>query len=104
MRRLLGFSEFLNHRSTQASLRADGSAGYVSDPAGIDRCNLYLRLEHLADDLPQLEAGIGISLGPLEHVNRSERGAYQAYYCEADKGLVGDIFAEDIARFGYRFG
>ena len=97
------FSAFLNDRTTRASLGHDGAAAYVSDSQGVDRCDLYLRLEHLAEDLPKLEAGIGVKLGLIDHVNRSERGAYQGYYSGQDAALVGDVFGADIARFGYRF-
>lgn len=97
------FSSFLNDRTTRASLSADGAARYVSDRDGAERCNLFLRLEHLAEDMARLEAGIGLKLPLPPHENRSQRGAYQTYYSAADQSLVGDLFGPDIARFGYRF-
>lgn len=97
------FSSFLNAGLTQAMMRNDGAARYVSDRDGVDRCDLYLRLEHLAQDVEVLEDAIGVRLGMVPHANKSERGAYQGYYSEADRALVGDAFAADIERFGYGF-
>ena len=97
------FSGFLNDATTRAVLAQDGAARYVSDRDGVDRCDLYLRLEHLGADLARLEAGIGVKLGDLPHENRSERAGYQGYYTAADRDLVGAVFAQDVARFGYAF-
>ena len=97
------FTTFVNDASTRTSLRHDGAVNYVSDRDGVDRCDLYLRLEHLNADMAQLEDGIGVRLPVAPHENKSARGAYQGYYSAADQALVGDLFAEDVARFGYRF-
>ncbi|MCP5087991.1 MAG: sulfotransferase family protein [Rhodobacteraceae bacterium] len=99
----LDFSAFLNHRATRVALARDAAGSYVRDQARTERCNLFLRLEHLAEDLPQLEAGIGVRLPTLTHENRSGRGDYHAYYSDADATLVGEVFAADIARFGHNF-
>lgn len=97
------FSPFLNDGLTQAMMSADGAARYVSDQSGVDRCDLYLRLEQLAQDVKTLEDAIGVRLGMVPHTNTSTRGAYQTYYTDADLTLVGQLFAPDIARFGYAF-
>jgi hypothetical protein len=40
----------------------------------------------------------------LPHRRRAERRKrYREYYSEADAALVGEVFAEDLAAFGYRF-
>lgn len=97
------FTTFLNDAGTRASLRHDGAARYVSDRNGVDRCNLYLRLEHLNADMARLEDGIGVLFPVPPHENKSTRGAYQGYYSDADQALVGELFAEDVERFGYHF-
>ena len=100
----LGFSEFLNDRATQASLSGDTAVQYVSDRNSVDRCDLYLRLEHLETDLTTLQQKIGLNLPPLAHSNPSHREAgYTQYYNRADAALIAELFADDIARFGYRF-
>jgi hypothetical protein len=50
-----------------------------------------------------LEDAIGVRLGLVPHENRSDRGAYQGYYSDGDRTLVGELFADDVARFGYGF-
>lgn len=99
----LGFSEFLADPGTQAAFANDRAAAYVSDGNGVDRCNLYLRLEHLAQDVAKLEAALDIKLGAIPHENKSVRGAYRDYYSDQDAALIGQNFAEDVKRFGYSF-
>ena len=100
----LGFSAFLNHPQIAASLQAHPYARYVSDARGGERCDLFVRLEHLGQDIARLEQLIELSIGPLPHDNRSEREkSYAAYYSKEDQHLVGDLLREDIDRFGYQF-
>jgi len=102
--RELTFSDFLHHPVTIASLRQDVAGFYVQDNTGVDRCNLFLRLEHLGQDLKTLERGIGVSLPEMPKVNVSERRQeYAGYYTKADVALVGSIFQADVTRFDYRF-
>ena len=98
------FSGFLNHPSTLVSLGAAPYGSYVRDAAGAERCDLFLRLERLEEDLPRLEALLELRLGPVARANASERGRdWRPYYSAADAELLGQVAAEDIARFGYRF-
>ena len=98
------FSGFLNHPSTRVSLGAAPYGSYVRDVTGVERCDLFLRLERLEEDLPQLEALLDLRLGPLARANASERGRdWRPYYSAADAEVLAKIAAEDIARFGYRF-
>ncbi len=99
----VGFSAFLNDALTKAMMGNDGAAGYVTDRDGVDQCNLYLRLEHLAQDIAVLEDAIGVKLGVVPHANKSKRDGYQTYFSEVDQALVGRLFAKDIARFEYGF-
>ena len=101
--RALNFPDFLAESGTQAALANDAAARYVQDQQGVDRCDLYLRLEHLDTDLAKLEQALRLTLAPLQHVNRSSRGAYQGYYTAPARALVATVFAQDIARFGYAF-
>ncbi|RLJ59288.1 sulfotransferase family protein [Litoreibacter meonggei] len=97
------FSSFLNHPLTTASLKASHYSTYVTTAQGREQCALFVRLEYLDDDLPKLEALIGCKLGAFPHDNRSDRGSYRDAYSSADRALMADIAAPDIARFNYRF-
>jgi hypothetical protein len=69
----------------------------------VERCDLFIRLEHFDADSAPLWDHLGFRLY-LARVNASERAAdYRGYYSDADAGLVADLCAGDIARFGYAF-
>ena len=99
----LEFSPFLNHPQITASLRDSHYGTYVTTAQGREHCALFVRLEHLDDDLPKLEALIGCRLGAFPHDNHSDRGNYRDAYNSADCTLMAEIAAADIARFNYRF-
>ncbi len=102
--KLLDFHEFLNHIETCSSIAEWPYGRYVQDAGGLDRCRLWIRLEHLAEDIQPLERHLGFDLGPLPVVNASDRGPdYRSYYSDVDAALVARLCAEDIARFGYAF-
>ncbi len=98
------FSGFLNHPDMQAALRANPYERYVTLSNGAEKCDQFVRLEHLEEDLPKLEELIDLRLAPLPHANESERKRdYRVYYSEADQQLVARLSGTDLARFGYSF-
>lgn len=97
----LDFADFLRDPLTRMQLSLP-ARHYLTGSAG-ERPGLYLRLEHLDEDLPVLEARLGFSLRPLPHEKRSGGGDWRAVYDADSRALVGQLAAEDIARFGYRF-
>lgn len=99
----LEFAAFVSHPHTQSTFGAGTAASYVTDANKVERCQAFIRLEHFAEDVKPLEAHLGFSLA-LGHENRSERRAdYREMYTDGLRDLVGQVCAEDIARFGYRF-
>ncbi|MDX5351446.1 MAG: Type II secretory pathway, pullulanase PulA, partial [Paracoccaceae bacterium] len=97
------FSGFLNHPQTIAAFRMWPCGAYLRQRDGSEKPCLFIRLEHYAQDVAPVEAHLGFSL-PLPRVNESDRGRdWRPYYSAADAALVGDLCAEDIDRFGYRF-
>jgi hypothetical protein len=101
----LEFSAFLNHPIIAASFRANPYGRYVTDAGGVERCDLFLRLEHLDQDIAPLNAHLGFAVGPLERANASRRAAdYRGYYSDRDAEVLSALCAEDISRFGYAFG
>ena len=98
------FSGFLHHPQTQTSLRLWPYGAHMRDAAGAERASLYVRLEHFAADIASFEAHLGFRLAPLAKVNASVRPVdWRGAYSDADAALVGDLCADDITRFGYRF-
>lgn len=102
--KLLGFSDFLAHPQTEASLRGWPYGAYLRAADGTERCDLFARLEHLDADLAPFEAHLGFRLTPLARANPSARNRdWRPYYTTADAERLAECCAEDIARFGYRF-
>ena len=98
------FSTFLNAPETRAAFADHPYGSYVTTGDGQERCDLFLRLEHFADDAAPLEAHLGFRLGPLPVVNASERARdWRPYYSIADAAALAEICAADVTRFGYRF-
>ncbi len=102
--RALDFDAFVAHPHTRASMRTSHFGHYVTDATGTERCDLFIRLEHLQSDLAPLEAHLGFALDDLPRVNPSDRDPdYRPYYTPQSRDLVTQFSARDIARFGYRF-
>ena len=100
----LDFSGFLNADETRATIAAHPYGRYVTTRAGQERCDLFIRLEHFAEDVKPFEAHLGFALAPLAAANLSARDRdWRGYYSDADADLVGLVCGADIARFGYRF-
>ncbi len=99
------FAGFVAHPQTGAAIGANGYAGYVTDAAGRERCGAFVRLEALRADLAPVEAHLGFRLDAIPRANASARQAdYRPYYDDATAERVAALCADDIARFGYRFG
>lgn len=100
----VGFSDFVLHPSTAASFRASPASHYVTDAAGQEVCDLFIRFEDLAGGVSMLEDRLDVKLGSLEHVNASKRQAdWRSLYGDAERDAVARMCAPDIARFGYEF-
>lgn len=98
-----GFSDFLNHPQTRAAMTAWPYARYMRDAEGVERCAVYIRLENIEEDAAPLWSHLGFRL-KIDRVNRSDRDSdYRGYYSPDDAAQVGNLCAEDIARFGYSF-
>lgn len=97
------FKGFLVHPQTQAAFRLWPYGAYMRDGTGVERARAFIRLEHFAADAAAFEAHLGFGLA-LPRINDSDRQRDWRRYYDADTAaLLGDLCAEDIARFGYGF-
>ena len=100
----LDFTGFVLHPQTRAAIAAAPYGSYMRDAGGVERCSLYIRIEHLDDDAAALWRHLGFRL-ELPRANVSGRGRdYRRYYTDAAARAVARDCAADIARFGYAFG
>ena len=99
----LSFSEFLNEPRMQRAIQNSPYEMYTLGTDRCDKCNLYIRLEHLAEDIAPLEEHLGFKLD-VPHLNTSRReGDWHGHYSESDAALLAKLCAADIEKFGYRF-
>lgn len=102
--KLLDFPAFLSHPQTEAALQAWPYGAYVRTRAGEEHCNLFVRLEHLAEDIAPFEVHLGFRLGAIARSNASLRPRdWRPFYRGATAERLAELCAEDIERFGYRF-
>ena len=99
------FTTFLRDPMTQNSRHTGTFASYMRDAEGHERADLFIRLEHLEEDIISLEQHLGFSLRPLPHENLSARTAdYRRNYSDEMAEIVASFCAPDISQFGYRCG
>lgn len=94
------FSDFLALPDMQSALRNDNAEAYVTDKRGQVRCDAFIRLEHLDTDLAPVETHLGFRI-EMPHANASVHPPAADLYDNDTAALIADIFARDIARFGY---
>ncbi|MGJ8583774.1 MAG: sulfotransferase family 2 domain-containing protein [Marinosulfonomonas sp.] len=98
------FSDFIAHADTQSSIKGANYASYVTDRHGAEQCDLFVKLEDLANGLSAFEDHLGFSLGKVGRMNRSDRNPdYRVYYDDQTAEAVARFCAADIKRFDYSF-
>ena len=75
---------------------------YVRDPVGAMPLDFLGRFEQLDRTAAWLSETTGRRLD-LPRLNASKRGAYRSHYTPELARLVGEIYAQDIATFGYEY-
>ncbi|SHG91596.1 sulfotransferase family 2 domain-containing protein [Marivita hallyeonensis] len=97
------FDRFVCADETRASFEAASFASYVTDTEGAERCNAFVRLERLEEDLAPVWDHLGFTL-PIPHANASDRPRdYRSAYTDLTADAVAQMCAQDIARFDYHF-
>lgn len=96
------FHDFVFSEQLGRAAHHDAAQAYVTDRAGRVRCDAFVRLEALKDDLKPVEAHLGFELD-VPHVNRSEHLPSAELYDDGSRDRIAGLFASDIARFGYVF-
>ncbi|MFC6687077.1 sulfotransferase family 2 domain-containing protein [Jhaorihella thermophila] len=100
----LDFAAFLSHPQIRAAFRAMPAGAYMRRSDGREQCAAFIRIEHFDEDAAPLFRHLGFAL-TLGRANASDRGRdWRDYYDERTAAIVAEDCAEDIARFGYRFG
>jgi hypothetical protein len=102
-RRQIAFADFIRS-PVMDKLKERGRDLYMDE--GRPRMDYFIRYEKLQDDFNAVIARFG--LGPVELPKaksgaRPSRGNYRTYYSNDDADRIRELFAEEIAEFGYEF-
>lgn len=112
-RRCSTFSDFLARMDDDVVNAENGrrwniwtnQVDYVTDESGALLVDFVGRTETIDRDITYVQAHLVAPIAPLPRFNASKRSAnYADYYTPAERDLVGERFARDVAYFGYRFG
>lgn len=76
----------------------------LCDDAGVPQVDLVGRYESLQASFDEFCARVGLPATRLERINASNHSDYRAYYDDEIRSRVAEIYATDIAVFGYDFG
>jgi hypothetical protein len=77
---------------------------WLRDPSGKIRMDQTLRFESLSNDWHITCAMIGLDPTDLPHEKATRHGHYSDYYDDESRKVIGEMYAEDVERFGYSFG
>ena len=102
-RHLGSFEPYLRWR---AQVKPISQSSYMTEPSSGEQLLNYVgRFETLAEDVDRIADRIGLRLA-LPRLNRAvhrESVDYRRYYTPESQRLVGEVWGEDIDRFGYSF-
>jgi hypothetical protein len=96
------FDDFVLRGTDDLPRLGTAQVRYLSTPHR--RADFIGRTESLAADVATVFGRLGLPLGEMRRANASTpRGPYQDFYNDLTRRKVGDVFAEDVEAFGYRF-
>jgi len=100
---LLNEKGYVNNKEQKHLYLIQPQSTWITDTAGNLSVDYIGRFENLEKDFRKICNFLDIQC-ELGHVNYSRRNnSYQSYYDSKTIGIIGDYFAEDIKRFGYKF-
>lgn len=76
---------------------------FITGPDGALLADAVGKVEEMQASYDAIAARIGIATTPLDHANRSRRGAYRDYYDQETIDGVAKIYARDLDLFGYDY-
>ncbi len=104
------FSEYVTDKLVHNNFESDGEIRYVSqvdffrNAQGVIDLDFIGRFESLQEDFNRVCISIKLEPIQLPHISRYIRDHYSTFYTSALRGLVADVYSDDIEVFGYTFG
>lgn len=97
------FKLYLSRIAKKIHVQWDMQSKFVFDDDGGCMVDYLGKFESFSDDFAVVAEKIGLAGISLPHVNKGERRALSHYYDEEAIGMIGDLYAEDINNFAYRY-
>lgn len=76
---------------------------WLCDEDGRELVDFVGRYERLSTDFAYVARQLGRPDLKLSRMNTSTREPYQAYYSDWQRDMVGEWYADEVARYGYQF-
>ncbi len=97
-------AQYLDAASRSDHVQVMPQLAFLRDEDGTILVDMIGRFENLAADAARIFDAIGLGSTVLPHRTRSDRMAdYRAYYDDETRQRVAELYAGDIAHFGYAF-
>ncbi len=77
---------------------------FTHDADGKQLVDYVGRFESFSETVHHALAAIGMSADSIPHAKRGSRKPYQEYYDAESMEMLAEVYADDIATFGYAFG
>jgi hypothetical protein len=96
------FDDFVLRGTEDLPRLGTAQARYLTSPSR--KADFIGRTENLTADVATVFERLGLPVAEIRRANAStRRGPYQDFYTDLTRRKVADVFAEDVAGFGYRF-
>ncbi|QIK76683.1 sulfotransferase family 2 domain-containing protein [Nocardioides piscis] len=95
------FEEFVLRGTSELERLAMPQLDYLV--AGDRRADFIGRTESLGDDMAHVQRTLGLPVTPIPRRNTTSHGSYRDYYSPEARDRIGEVYARDIAEFGYDF-
>jgi len=95
------FEEFVLRGTAELPRLAIPQLDYLV--AGDLRADFIGRTERLADDVATIQRELDLPPIAVPHRNARTTGSYRDYYSPASRDRIGEVYAMDVAEFGYDF-
>ncbi len=95
------FEEFVLRGTAEHERLAMPQLDYLVDRD--QRADFVGRTERLADDMATVQRRLGLPVSEIPRRNATSHGSYRDYYSPAARDRVGEVYAKDVAEFGYDF-
>jgi hypothetical protein len=97
------FKTYLSLIGRRRHVQWEPQVSFLHDSAGDSLVDYVGRFETFGASACHVLKAIGLEAKTIPHTQKSERGAYAAYYDDESREMIADMYKRDIQAFGYSF-